>query len=137
MTTITLNLSAEIERKLRAEAAKQGIEPDIYILNTLQQRLQIQSTPSQPTETELLQQINIGFAAETWELYHTLIAKRQAETLTPTERAQLVQLSDLLEKQNVERIRALIQLATLRQQSLPDLMQALGISLDPDVMEYV
>lgn len=136
MTTITLNLSPELEHKLCAEAAKQGLEPERYILNTLQERLQPSLPTAQPTEADLLQQINIGFSAQTWEQYHTLIAKRHAETLSPEEHEQLIQLSDRLEKLNVDRIQALIQLATLRNQPLTDLMQTLGISPDPEVMDY-
>lgn len=65
----------------------------------------------------MLQQINIGFSAQTWEEYHALIAKRHAETLTPEEYEQLIQMSDRLEQLNVTRILALIQLATYRSTS--------------------
>ena len=74
----------------------------------------------------MLQQINIGFSAQTWEEYHALIAKRHGETLTPEEHKQLIQMSDRLEQLNVARIQALIQLATFRNQPLTDLMQTLG-----------
>ena len=135
MTTINLTLSPELEQKLRTEAAKQGLEPDRYILNTLQERL-LNLPTSQPTEADLLQQINIGFSAPTWEQYHTLIAKRRAQILSPEEHEQLIQLSDRLENLNVARIQALIQLANLRNQSLTDLMQTLGINPAPEVMDY-
>ena len=126
MTTITLNLSPELEHHIRTEASRQGVEPDRYILNALQERLQPRLPTTQPTEADLLQQINIGFSAQTWEQYHALIAKRQAETLTPEEHKQLIQMSDRLEQLNVARIQALIQLATFRNQPLTDLMQTLG-----------
>jgi hypothetical protein len=135
MTTINLTLSPELEQKLRTEAAKQGLEPDRYILNTLQERL-LSLPTAQLTEADLLQQINIGFSAPTWEQYHALIAKRHAETLSPEEHEQLIQLSDRLENLNVARIQALIQLANLRNQSLTDLMQTLGINPAPEVMDY-
>jgi deferrochelatase/peroxidase EfeB len=136
MTTINLTLSPELEQRLRTEALKQGLEPDLYILNTLQERLQPSLSISQPTEADLLQQINIGFSAQTWEKYHTLISKRRAETLSPEEHDQLIQLSNRLENLNVARIQALIQLANLRNQTLADLMQTLGINPEPEVMDY-
>ncbi|MBR8840047.1 MAG: hypothetical protein DSM106950_40130 [Stigonema ocellatum SAG 48.90 = DSM 106950] len=138
MATITLNLSPELEYKLRNEAAKLGLEPDLYIVNTLQKRLEHKSPDltSQPTEAELLQQINIGFSATTWNQYHTLIGKRRAETLNPEEHEQLIQLSNQLENLNVNRCQALIQLAKLRNKPLTDLMQTLGINPDPDVIDY-
>ena len=40
MTAITLNLSPELEQQLQLEAAKAGIEPQLYIINTLQKDLQ-------------------------------------------------------------------------------------------------
>jgi deferrochelatase/peroxidase EfeB len=136
MTTINLTLSPELEQRLRTEALKQGLEPDLYILNTLQERLQPSLPTSPPTEADLLQQINIGFSAQTWEQYHTLIAKRHAETLSPEEHDQLIQLSNRLENLNVARVQALIQLANLRNQTLENLMQTLGINSDPEVMDY-
>jgi hypothetical protein len=105
MTTITLNLSPELEHQIHTEAARQGVELDRYILNALQERLQPRLPTTQPTEADLLQQINIGFSAQTWEQYHALIAKRHAETLTPEEHEQLIQMSDRLEQLNVTRIK--------------------------------
>lgn len=138
MATITLNLSPELEHKLHSEAARLGLEPDFYILSTLQERLQPKSPDptSQPTEAELLQQINIGFSAPTWNQYHILIAKRRAETLSNAEHEQLIQLSNQLENLNVTRCQALIKLAKLCSQPLADLMQTLGINPDPNVMDY-
>jgi deferrochelatase/peroxidase EfeB len=136
MTTINLNLPPELEHQIRTEAARQGVEPDRYILNALQERLQPRLPTSQPTEADLLQQINIGFSAQTWEQYYALIAKRHAETLTPEEHEQLIQMSDRLEQLNVTRIQALIQLATFRNQPLTDLMQTLGINPHPEILDY-
>ncbi|MBW4620413.1 MAG: hypothetical protein KME17_13810 [Cyanosarcina radialis HA8281-LM2] len=136
MTAIALNLSPELEQKLRLEAAKAGIDLDRYIVNTLEERLLSHSTLKKATEADLLQQINIGFSAETWEQYHHLIAKRHAETLSPEEREDLIYLSDRLEKLNVIRIQALIQLANLRNQPLSDLMPTLGIGPNPEVLDY-
>lgn len=130
MAIVTLEISPELEQQLRAEAAKQGVNPSLYILNTLQERLQFSSS-SQPhlskTESELLQEINIGLSEETWQQYHTLIAKRRAETLTPEEHTTLIEITDQLEQLNVSRIQALIELARLRGASLKTVMQSLGI----------
>jgi hypothetical protein len=135
MNSITLQLSSELEQQLLSAAIEQGIEPDLYILNTLQERLR--SNHSVPmTEAELIQQINIGLSSSDWEKYHALIVKRQAETLTQDEYQQLVSMSDRLEKLNVQRIQSLIQLAKLRQQTLPELMKNLGINSNPDVLDY-
>jgi hypothetical protein len=133
MTIITLQLPSELEQQLLAAATAQGIPPDLYILNTLQERFQ---SSAQKTEAELIQQINIGLSPSDWQQYHTLITKRQAENLTQTEHQQLIVMSDRLEKLNVQRIQALIQLASLRHQSLPELMKSLGINANPEILDY-
>lgn len=98
----------------------------------------IPKAPAEPlTEADLLRTINVGLPPETWEHYHHLIAKRQAETLTPEEHGQLIEISDRLEMLNVDRVKALIQLATLRNQPLEELMQSLGINPNPNVLESV
>jgi RelB Antitoxin alpha helical domain len=89
----------------------------------------------QPIEADLLQQINIGLSGQDWQQYHALITKRRAETLTPDEHERLIQMSEQLETLNVARIQALIQLATLRNQPLTTLMQNLGITPNPDIVE--
>jgi hypothetical protein len=78
-------------------------------------------------ESDLFQEINLGFSTDTWAEYHTLIAKRQAEILTENEQQQLIEISDRLEAANVRRIQALIELSNLRGQSLDSLMLELGI----------
>jgi hypothetical protein len=79
-------------------------------------------------ESELLKEINLGVSADTWNEYHILIAKRQAEILTEAEQQQLIEISDRLEVANVRRMKALIELSNLRGQSLATVMQDLGIS---------
>lgn len=130
MTQITLDLSPELEAQLRAEAAKQGLDPQRYILETLHTRLAARQTitnhlPS--AEADLLQQINLGLSADVWDEYYALIDKRQTETLTADEHHRLIAISDQIEALNVERIQALVHLAALRQQTLDDVMDELGI----------
>ncbi len=91
----------------------------------MQQRL---SPPTSTTvEAELLEQVNIGLSQNTWERYHTLIAERQAETLTKAEQTELVIISEQIEQANVRRIQALINLSEHRGVSLETLMANLGI----------
>jgi RelB Antitoxin alpha helical domain len=105
-------------------------------LNLLQAGLRPSASDDQPSETDLLQQINIGFSGQDWEKYHVLIAKRRDETLTPDEHEQLIQMSEEMEKFNVTRMQSLIQLASLRNQPLTSLMESLGINPNPDIMDY-
>jgi hypothetical protein len=136
MATITLELTPELENQLRDEAFKQGLDPDRYILNLLQQRLrppQLESADRSKVEAELLHRINLGLPPELWDRYHTLIAKRRAEQLTPDEQKTLIELSDRIEHANAHRIEAAIELATLRNASLEAVMEELGINAPPYV----
>jgi len=56
-----------------------------------------------------------------------LIAKRQAETLTPDEHKELLRLIEQSEKAEAARVEAMAQLARLRGVSLTTLMHDLGI----------
>ena len=132
MAILTLEITPELEQQLREEAARQGLEPNRYILNALAERLRPAASQTVPhlseSETDLLQQINLGLSAQQWEQYHAWIAKRRAETLTPDEQAGLIALSDQIEQANADRIQRLIKLAELRGQSLAEVMQTLGIN---------
>jgi hypothetical protein len=130
MATITLELTPELEQQLRDEAAKQGLDPNHYIVNALKERLRPvvrDVSRLSKAEADLLQKINLGLSLEMWEHYHVLLAKRRAETLTPQEQATLIEISDRIEQANAQRIQYLIELASLRGTSLKAVMQELGI----------
>lgn len=78
-------------------------------------------------EAKLLKQINRGFSHSWWQHYRKLIEKRQDETLTGKQQAELVRLTDMIEKREGERLKALVELARLRRQSLTSLMRELEL----------
>jgi hypothetical protein len=78
-------------------------------------------------EAQLLQKINQAIDPELRAQYQTLRAKREAEILTDTEYNTLIQLSNQIEQFGAQRLEALATLAQLRQVSLSDLMETLGI----------
>jgi hypothetical protein len=129
MSMIQLELTPELEQKLRGEAARQGVEPSRYILDALVEHLKSSSEADEPSdpESELLQKINAALPEMDWEYYHFLIAKRRAETITSEELDLLVSMSDRLEIANAQRIQYLIELANLRGSSSEGVMEDLGI----------
>jgi hypothetical protein len=78
-------------------------------------------------EASLLLQINQGIPTDLHQRYQTLTEKRDAETLTDEEYEELLQLSDRIEHLTAQRLEALVNLATLRQIPLLQLMDDLGI----------
>jgi hypothetical protein len=130
MMTMILNIAPDLETQIRHAAAKAGVTPDTYVANLLEQHLRRTGSEAinlSETETGLLQQINLGLSQATWQLHHELINKRRAETLTPAEQKQLIEITDELEMANARRMSALVKLAQHRQISLEALMDELGI----------
>jgi tRNA A37 N6-isopentenylltransferase MiaA len=77
--------------------------------------------------TALLLQINQDLSTELQRRFDELVAKRQAEAITPDELRELVQITDQIEQRDAQRLAALDELARLRRMPLSELMDALGI----------
>lgn len=84
-----------------------------------------------PSEAELAEQIQHALPPDIQQRYRDLREKLQAEMLTDPEYQELLTLSDTVEQADVDRLRRLITLAQMRQVSLPDLMQQLGLGSPP------
>jgi hypothetical protein len=79
------------------------------------------------TETALFLEINQGMSPTAHRRFRDLVAKREAETITPEELAELIDLTDQREADHARRMAALCVLAKLRSVPLTDLMDTLGI----------
>lgn len=77
-------------------------------------------------ESKLLQRINQSLSPAEQAHMDLLIEKRQAETLTEPELAELIALGNRVEELQVERLSALIELAALRNVSLENLKESLN-----------
>ncbi len=131
MAALTLEITPDLDSQLRREAASQGLEVQVYVLRMLRQLQASTAGTAVPRlradEAQLLQEINRGLPAKTWQHYGELKQKRQAETLTAAEQAELIAISDRIEELNVRRMENVIRLARLRQTSVDALMCDLGI----------
>lgn len=125
MSFVQVQLSTEELLKAVSQLSKSDL--DRFVQQTLELRAQ-RSAPSLPrAEAELLQKINQSIPPEIQQRYERLTTKRKAETLTPEEHAELLQLTDGIEHLDAQRITYLTELARLRQTSLSELMEQLGI----------
>jgi uncharacterized protein YjgD (DUF1641 family) len=79
-------------------------------------------------ETNLLLKINQNLTDDIQKKYQILIRKRQDENLTNNEYQELLNLTDVVEKHQAQRLKYLVELATLRECSLNHLMDELGIN---------
>lgn len=129
--TLVIDMAPEMEGRLRDQAAREGLAPERYVLQTVEERLDRAGNGNAPrlplAESELLQRINEGLPAETWRQYHTLIAMRDAGTLTSDDQKMLVNLIDKVEIAHARRMEYLVELANLRGTTLDELMDSLGI----------
>ncbi len=89
-------------------------------------RRRIKTLPSR--ESELLWQINQpAFAPDSARRYKELYEKLRSETIAEAEHTELMVLIQKQEQHNVERLRCLVELAQIRNESLDSLMHQLGI----------
>ncbi|MGI0495575.1 STAS/SEC14 domain-containing protein [Alkalinema pantanalense CENA528] len=104
-------------------------EPDLESLvdRALFVRARRRAPVATPEESTLLREINRSIPTELTDLYELLADKRDNETLTETEYAELLEIGDRLEVFGVKRLEALVKLAELRQIPLLQLMTDLGI----------
>jgi hypothetical protein len=120
--SVTLQLDPHLESRVKQHAAKAGVTPEEWLLADLRSRL------NETTESELLAKIMRGKPAAFWEHYKSLIVKRDARDIKPSELSELIQLSDELERDNAARIEALVQLAELRGQDAQTIKNQLGLA---------
>ena len=111
------------------EAAAQLDAPELerFISELLALRAKRIAPSLSRDESTLLQQINKGLPPDVQQRYDVLIEKRQAETLTPDEHQELIIFNNQAEETDAERVKALAALAQLRNVSITDLMNELGI----------
>lgn len=132
---LSIDLSPELEARLRTAAAREGLGAEEYVLASVQERLgETQAHRSGhlgDREAFLLESINRGLSQETWERYHELVERRRSEALSTEEQRELIAISDRIEALNAERINYLVQLADLRGTGLRSLMAGLRIEAPP------
>ena len=125
--SITLTLPAPLESQVQQVAQREGIATDAYIVKLLQWHLSTTQSALPASEATLLQQINLGLSPATWQRYHELVGKLEDETLQPDEQQALITITNQLEQANVRRLAALIKLAQLRDITLDQLIDQLGL----------
>ena len=127
MSTIKVEVQLSSEELLKA--VEQLSLPDLerFVSQIIALQAQRRATSLPQAEAELLLKINQGISSDTQKYFDELIAKRQAETLTPDEHKELLHLTEEIEKLQAQRIEYLVELARIRRISITELMKNLGI----------
>lgn len=129
--SLTIELPYNLESQLREQAKRRGKALNQYITGLIQEKVnQPEPNPASLSvdETRLFQIINKGFSDEFWSKFRSLDKKRQQIKLTETERAELIAMSEEMEIVHLDRLKALIELAAIRQTDIDTLMSQLGLN---------
>ncbi len=79
-------------------------------------------------EMKLLSKIKTGFPRAEKQRLEYLIARRDLEEISGEEYQELLALTELLEKYELQRLQTMTQLADLRNMSLPEVLEAYNLS---------
>jgi hypothetical protein len=114
MSTIKVEVQLSSEELLKAVA--QLSQPDLeqFVSQVLLLQAQRKVTTLPQAEAQLLLKINQYLPSYTQKHYAELIAKRQAETITPDEHSELLHLTEEMEKLQAQRMEYLAELGRLR-----------------------
>lgn len=134
--TLTIELPAELDDRLRKQAKAVGRPAEQFVVEALVEKLSGQEAglPATlaPEESRLIEEINRGPAESTWRRYRALVQSRRDNTLTAEEQAELLTLTDEIELDHARRLESVARLARIRSVSVVSLMQQLGMRIPGD-----
>lgn len=125
--SITVELPEALEHQLREEAARNGVSLKHHILERLGDKSE-QDDFAALTEAELLQKINLGIEEQEWARFHVLVGLRKSGHINEAAQQELTALTNKIESANADRAPYLAALARLRNTTLPQLMEDLGLT---------
>jgi hypothetical protein len=130
----TIHVEARVSGDDLLAAARQlgPAEFQQFVTGVLSLRAERHAPRVSAAEADLLLRINTGLPEGVRQRCRELGDKRQNGTLAPEEQAELVRLTDDVERQQADRVAALAELAQLRRVSLSALMDQLGIRAPAD-----
>jgi hypothetical protein len=121
------SIQIDTEQLLQAAAQLPHFEFEKFLvkLHTLRRQAEVPHLSEQ--EAGLLRKINQPFPMAQQKRYELLRRNRQAKRLPATDEREFMNLTKEREQFEVERLQSLAELARLREISLPELLQVLGI----------
>lgn len=127
MPSIEVRSQVSLDELLNGVAQLEARELEHFISQVLTLRARRMAPSLANEEAGLLEKINQGLSPTLQQRYDVLTAKRRAEALTSEEHLELLDLIELIERADAERVRALTGLAQLRNVSVKELMAELDI----------
>ncbi len=131
MSVIQVEAQLSAEELLKAVEQLSAQELEQFFDKIVKMRAQQSAPRLSLQESELIARINQPMALDIRQQYDDLIAKRRASSLTKKEHEELLRLTNEVEKSDAERVHCLVELARIRNLSIDDLMNQLGIQALP------
>ena len=133
--SLVLQINPSLENRMRQNALRKGVDLSQFIVQVLELNFpeeKLKPKTISKREVLLLQKIESAIPVETWERYHNLRAKRQEETINPSESIEYTAINQQIEAANVNRLASLIELSKIRKITLEELMNQLGLTTNYD-----
>jgi hypothetical protein len=124
---ITSAINIELDQLLDGVAQLETTDLEKFVEQVALILAQRKATRLHQSESDLLEQISQGIADSTQQRYVELSTKLRDQTITPDEHQEFLALIDIIEQADANRLQHLVELSRLRQVSLDDLMNQLGI----------
>ena len=124
---ITINLDARLAEAYNQAPAPRRKKVLLAIKQALQEPVQTKVPRLSKKETELFLIINQSLPADQQKRVEELTEKMEFESITDAEHAELLRLTDAMESGQVKRLRAVAELAKVRNVSLGEMMRQLGL----------
>src|SRR5262249_25645706 len=105
MSTLTIDLDKATEQTLSQISAKEGSAIEQVATNLLARAVR-SDKPLTPQEIHLLRLAREELSEAHWKRYRKLGRKRRAETITPEEYAELLELGNQIEVHHAKRLKA-------------------------------
>jgi len=128
MPTVQIKAQLTTRQLLKAVAQMPQEDLDRFAEQVAVLRANQRAPRLSPAESGLLERINQGLAAREQERFDELVAKREIEDLGEDENAEYLRLTTLIEALNVERIKALVELARARRSTRHERVEIIGRS---------
>ena len=122
---MTITLDTPTQRRLEAQAKREGRTLEDVAARLLAVTLARSSVPDR--ESELLRLISEGLPEDFWSRKAALDSKAEALALTPGEYTERLELLSQMERWQVTRLEAVVELAQLRGETPQRVMESLGI----------
>ena len=125
--TITINIDAKLAEAYNQAPALGRKKVSLAVKQALRELVEPKAPRLSKKETELFLIINQSLPTDQQKRIEELTEKMEFESITEAEHAELLQLTDAMENAQVKRLKAVAELAKVRNVSLSEMMRQLGL----------